>query len=261
MKDGLSRFTLTTLGAGVCLALPSLASAAPVVEDLSQGSGSFYQRAEVREESGGSLVLFNQVQENQNEIKRLRGQIEELRYQLDQQRQLAQERYLDLEQRLQAGGAGGSGDPAGDSDEGSAGGTASQADDTGEPTTSNEARAAYQDAFAKVQARDFPAAITAFEAFVSKHPNSGLTANGHYWLGELYSAQTELEQASSAFERVIQDFPQSSKVPDALYKLGLLRARQGKAEESRGLLERVRNEYPDSSAAGLASDFLNRTAG
>ena len=38
MKDGLSRLTLTTLGAGLCLALPPLASAAPVVEDLSQGS-------------------------------------------------------------------------------------------------------------------------------------------------------------------------------------------------------------------------------
>jgi tol-pal system protein YbgF len=138
--------------------------------------------------------------------------------------------------------------------------SASESSAGSEPTTSNEARAAYQAAFAKVQARDFPAAITAFENFVADYPNSGLTANGHYWLGELYSAQTELDKASAAFEKVIQNFPQSSKMPDALYKQGLLRARQGKPDESRALLERVRNEYPDSSAAGLANDFLNRSA-
>ncbi|WP_168012964.1 tol-pal system protein YbgF [Halomonas salinarum] len=258
MKDGLSRSTLTTLGAGLCLALPPLVSAAPVVEDLSQGSGNFYQRAEVREESSGSLVLFNQVQENQDEIKRLRGQIEELRYQLEQQNKMAQERYLQLEKRIE-------------SNSGSAGGTAGQGDSqqegnqagasaSSEPGTSNDARSAYQAAFSKVQAREFPAAISAFEAFVADYPDSGLTANGHYWLGELYSAQTELDKASAAFERVIQDFPQSSKMPDALYKLGLLRARQGKPDESRALLERVGEEFPDSSAAGLASDFLNRSA-
>ncbi|WP_458525750.1 tol-pal system protein YbgF [Onishia taeanensis] len=258
MKDGLSRFTLTTLGAGLCLALPAVVSAAPVVEDLSQGSGSFYQQAEVREESGGTLVLFNQVQENQSEIKRLRGQIEELRYQLEQQRQLAQERYLDLEERLKAGGELATGDEKVDPE---AAREVAKAPAGSEPATSNDARDAYQAAFAKVQARDFPAAISAFEAFVGDYPNSGLTANGHYWLGELYSAQTELEQASKAFDHVIQDFPQSSKVPDALYKLGLLRARQGKPDESRALLERVREEYPESSAAGLANDFLNRSAG
>lgn len=260
MKDGLSRFTLTTLGAGLCLALPPLASAAPVVEDLSQGSGNFYQRAEVREESGGSLVLFNQVQENQEEIKRLRGQIEELRYQLDQQQKMAQQRYLDLEKRIQSGESAAATDSAAaNTDEGAD--TATNASSgSGEPGTSSEARAAYQAAFAKVQARDFPAAITAFENFVADYPNSGLTANGHYWLGELYSAQTELDKASAAFEKVIQNFPQSSKMPDALYKQGLLRARQGKPDESRALLERVRKEYPDSSAAGLANDFLNRSA-
>ncbi|WP_136254543.1 tol-pal system protein YbgF [Onishia niordana] len=259
MKDGLSRSTLTTLGAGLCLALPPLVSAAPVVEDLSQGSGNFYQRAEVREESSGNLVLFNQVQENQDEIKRLRGQIEELRYQLEQQNKMAQERYLQLEKQIESNTGSGGVDPAGAMGEG-VGQQEGGASAGSEATTSSDARSAYQAAFSKVQAREFPAAISAFESFVADYPDSGLTANGHYWLGELYSAQTELDKASAAFERVIQDFPQSTKMPDALYKLGLLRARQGKPDESRALLERVGEEFPDSSAAGLASDFLNRSA-
>lgn len=245
MKHGLKGLC----GAGA-LVLPLSVWAAPVVEDLS-AQNSFYQQAQVRESSGGSLALFNQLQENQRQIKELRGQIEELRYQLDQQRQLAQQRFLDLEQRIQASGVG----------------SGVQAPDTGVDTDAatavasdgEDGRQAYQAAFAKVQARDFDAAIAAFEAFVSDYPQSSLRPNGYYWLGELYSARSELEPAAQAFTTVIEDYPQSNKVPDALYKLGLLRARQGQPDASKQLLERVQAEHPDSRAADMASDFLNQS--
>ncbi|GGX79221.1 tol-pal system protein YbgF [Litchfieldella qijiaojingensis] len=244
-------------GAGA-LVLPLSVWAAPVVEDLTEQPRSFYDQTEVREEAGGNLVLFNQLQENQREIQQLRGQLEELRYQLEQLRRLSQERYLDLEERFMAGGA--------LTDEGQAG-TQVDADVAREVATApsrasalnGDAQAAYQQAFQHVQNRDFPAAIEAFEAFVGNYPDNSLTANGYYWLGELYSAQSDLEPAAQAFERVINDHPQSNKVPDALYKLGLLRARQGQPEASRELLTRVRNDYPESSAAGMANDFLNQS--
>lgn len=247
MKHGLKGLC----GAGA-LVLPLSVWAAPVVEDLS-AQNSFYQQAQVREAPGGSLTLFNQLQENQRQIRELRGQVEELRYQIDQQRQLAQERYLELEQRIQA--AGGVNAP----------GNAAQAPqanvDAGAATAvaGDDGRQAYQAAFAKVQARDFDAAITAFEAFVNDYPQSSLRPNGYYWLGELYSARSELEPAAQAFTTVIEDYPQSNKVPDALYKLGLLKARQGQPDASKQLLERVQAEYPDSGAAGMASDFLNQS--
>lgn len=243
MKHGLKGLC----GAGA-LVLPLSVWAAPVVEDLS-AQNSFYQQAQVRESSGGSLTLFNQLQENQRQIRELRGQVEELRYQLDQQRQLAQERYLELEQRIQAGSTGSTTQtPNANVDAGAAAAVAS-----------DDGRQAYQAAFAKVQARDFDAAITAFEAFVNDYPQSSLRPNGYYWLGELYSARSELEPAAQAFTTVIEDYPQSNKVPDALYKLGLLKARQGQPEASKQLLEQVQAQYPDSRAAGMASDFLNQS--
>ena len=123
---------------------------------------------------------------------------------------------------------------------------------------SEDARQTYQDAFAHVQARRFDEAIAAFEAFVEAYPDTSLTANGHYWLGELYAAEGELDAAEQAFTRVIDNYDGSSKVPDALYKLGLVKARQGEAEESRAFLEKVQDDYPQSSAAGLADDFLRQ---
>lgn len=226
----------------------------PIVEDRTAQPRGFLDQAEVREEPGGSLVLYNQLQEHQREIQQLRGQIEELRHQLEQLRNQTRQQYQDLDERLVAGGAGIEASSQVDAE------SARQVAQTPSPSgNSADAQAAYQAAFSKVQARQFEEAIADFEAFVTAYPDTSLTANGYYWLGELHSAEANLEQAESAFRQVIDNHSQSSKVPDALYKLGLIKARQGELEESRGLLERVRDDYPDSSAAGLANDFLRQS--
>ncbi|TFH86139.1 tol-pal system protein YbgF [Billgrantia azerbaijanica] len=255
MKHGLKRLC----GAGALVLplsvwQPVIAQQGPVVEDLRAQPSTFLDQAAVREEAGGSLVIFNQVQQHEEEIRQLRGQVEELRHQLERLRSQTRQQYMDLDERLMAGSAGIEADPAVDED------TARQVVETPSPSgTSADAQAAYQAAFGHVQAREFGEAIRAFEAFVAQYPNSSLTANGYYWLGELHSAEANLEAAEAAFRRVIDGFPQSSKLPDALYKLGLVKARQGEPEESRALLERVRDDFPDSSAAGLANDFLRQS--
>ncbi len=230
---------------------------AQVVEDLSDQAKSFYEQTEVRQGSSGSLVLFNQVQEHQREIQRLRGEIEELRYQFEQSKRLSQQRYLELEKRLNAVGSTTRGEPSSrpqvDQD------SANQVTEIAGGSNEEAAKSAYRDAFDKVQARDFPAATGAFESFVAQYPDSSLAANGYYWLGELYSSDGELDKAATAFQRVIDDFSESSKAPDAMYKLGLLRARQGQPEDSRRLLEQVQKEHPQSSAANLAKQFLNQS--
>jgi len=253
-------------GAGA-LVLPLSVWAAPVVDDLSVNQQrNLYQQAQARPEAGGNLVLFNQLQDNQRQLQELRGQIEELRYQLEQQKSLAQERYLELEKRIEAiaasGGTGGAPDSpsqASSGDSGTSGSAESSDGGAAASAASQQARDAYQAAFQKVQARDFDAALTAFETFVNDYPDSPLRANGYYWLGELYSARSELEPAAQSFTTVIEDYPQSNKVPDALYKLGLLKARQGQPEASKQLLNRVQQEYPDSNAASMAGDFLNQS--
>lgn len=228
----------------------------PVVEDLTAQPRSFLQQAETREEAGGTLVIFNQVQQHEEEIRQLRGQVEELRHQLEQLRRQSQQQYLDLEDRLASAPAGVGVDAPVQVDEQAARQVAQSPSPSG---ASPETQEAYQQAFARVQAREFSEAISAFEQFVVDHPDSSLTANAYYWLGELHAAEGRLDDAEREFRTVLDDFPQSNKVPDSLYKLGLLKARQGEPEVSRELLERVRDDYPESTAAGLADDFLRQS--
>ncbi|MFP4263503.1 MAG: tol-pal system protein YbgF [Halomonas sp.] len=257
MRHGLKRLC----GAGALVLplsvwLPATAQQ-PVVEDLNEQSGSFYQQTETRESGGGSLVMFNQVQEHQEELRRLRGQVEELRHQLEQLRSQTRQQYMDLEDRLATMPSGMGSAPAEESVDADAARQVSES--TVDDAIDADVQEAYQEAFAHVQERDFDRAIDAFEAFVGDHPDSRLTPNAHYWLGELHAAEGRLEPAEAAFTTVLEEYPESSKVPDALYKLGLLKARQGDPEASRELLERVREEYAESTAAGLAGDFLRQS--
>ncbi|GHB09369.1 tol-pal system protein YbgF [Salinicola rhizosphaerae] len=284
MKHGLKRLC----GAGALVLPLSVWAQQPVVDDLTGQSSGFYNQTEARESSGGTLTILNQLQDNRQQIQQLRGQVEELRYQLEQLKQQTQNQYLDLDDRISGGGStsdtgadsamtGGSAatdsgstvDSAAASDVTNGGQAAAAAAPSSETGTSapaasggsGEGRDAYQAAFQKVQSRQFDAAISAFQQFISDYPQSSLVSNAHYWLGELYSAQSQLDSAADAFDTVINDYPQSNKVPDALYKLGLLKARQGDTSGSRELLQRVRSDYPDSNAAQMAGDFLNQTGG
>lgn len=266
MKHGLKRLC----GAGalvlpLSVGLPALAQQ-PVVEDLTTQPSTFYQQTETREAAGGSLVIFNQVQEHQEELRRLRGQVEELRHQLDQLRSQTRQQYMDLEDRLASVSSVSAGISQPAPEEASDERPGSEAVGRGEEATTaspndedSDAQAAYQEAFASVQAREFDAAIASFEDFVDDYPQSRLTPNAHYWLGELHAAEGRLEPAETAFSTVLEAYPESNKVPDALYKLGLLKARQGQPEQSRQLLERVREAHPESTAAGLAGDFLRQS--
>lgn len=268
MRQGLKR--VCRAGALVLLlavVMPALGQQ-PVIRDLTGGSsGSLYDRAATREDGNGNLVLFNQVQQHQEELRQLRGQVEELRHQLEQLRRQTRQQYLDLEDRLAAvmeardSVAVTPPDDAREEAQAALQEEEAVAEVARTPPAegaSADAQAAYQAAFARVQSREFDEAIGAFERFVDEYPDSSLTANAHYWLGELHSAEGNLGEAEEAFSTVLDDHPGSNKVPDTLYKLGLLKARQGQPGESRTLLERVREEYPDSSAAGLAGDFLRQ---
>jgi len=252
-------------GAGALL-LPLSVLAAPTVEDLTGQSNSLYQQANTRLSGGGTLTLLNQLDEQAQEIARLRGRIDELEYQFKRLTEMSQQRYLDLEQRVSGGASAGENGQVVDSQAAaavtggaSAGGTAST-NGVSNADSGAAAQKDYENAFAKVQSRDFDGAIVAFEAFVVDHGDSNLAANAHYWLGELYSAKNQLDASAQAFETVISEFSQSSKVPDAMYKLGLVKARQGKAQESRSLLEKLVQQYPDSKAGTMAKDFLSSGA-
>ncbi|UTW13699.1 tol-pal system protein YbgF [Marinobacterium rhizophilum] len=252
---------------GLLLALsPAAVLAAdpvPVIEIVpgpgqSQSSGRAGQAFATQE-----AQLMMMLQQLQDEVRSLRGQVESQQYELDRMQKDQLERYRDLDRRLGAlitGAAAAPVVPELNSDTALPGAGALAPEAPGAvaaasaPASANDDQA-YQAAFALVRERKFDEAASAFERFVQDYPASTRLANAHYWLGEIYLAQQKLELSQGAFVRVVEDFPGSTKLPDALYKLGVLNHQRGNAAESARYFERVIHDFPQSSAARLAQNF------
>ncbi|EZP31528.1 tol-pal system protein YbgF [Pseudomonas sp. RIT288] len=267
----------------LALSLAPLAAwaAVPVVDDNSgyNNSGSSYPPAGYGTNgayAGGAAsapasaqgMLFNQLQQMQDQISRQQGVIEELQNQVARMKQESLERYQDLDRRIGSGVA-----PAATPENSSAGGDASAAAGaaagagaaaaqapaaSSEPGDPAKEKLYYDAAFDLIKAKDFDKASQAFSAFLRKYPNSQYAGNAQYWLGEVNLAKGDLQGAGQAFAKVSQLYPKHAKVPDSLYKLADVERRLGHADKVKGILQQVVSQYPGTSAAQLAQRDLQR---
>jgi tol-pal system protein YbgF len=215
--------------------------------------------------------LFYQIQILQQELRELRGLVEEQTYIIQKLQQDQRRQYVDLDRRVVAlfpnrPAPGPSPVPVEDIQ-------AEQTDvesnlESALPNLSTSRvasrldvkpaseRQAYAQAIEWMRAKRFADSSAAFEQLIVDYPNGQFTPNAFYWLGELNLATANVESARQNFVQVIRLYPDHQKVPDALYKLGVLYFQLGDETESRKYLGQVEAEYPQSSAGALAKRYL-----
>lgn len=218
--------------------------------------------------SGGSQAnaeLFYMIQQLQGEVRRLQGEVEEQRNQIDRLSKQARDRYIDLDQRILKLSSDLAQNPApasaGASANDSGGESAAVQQKAYRPPSAQE-----REAYDRIQAliredKKFDEAINGLYDFIDQYQEGDLTVNAYYWLGEVYLAENQLEQAKQAFTIVATRYGDHRKASDAVYKLGVTLDRQGEAEEASRRMETVIRNYPDSNAASLAKKYLNNKRG
>lgn len=200
------------------------------------------------------FALYQQIQQLQQQVRDLNGQVDTLEYKLKQQEQGQRDLYKNLDKRistLENSGASGS----------STAGDVAGATDASTANVDPAIQSAYMDGFNKLKAGQYDQAVTAFKQFVSDHPDTPLTANAWYWLGEASYVQQDLDQSQNAFETVVNRFKASPRIPAALYKIGLIESAQGHDDDARATFQRVVDDYPDSDVASQAKSKLGNAAG
>lgn len=211
------------------------------------------------------LTLKLDTMEREN--RELRGDVENLQYQLQQLERKQRDLYLDIDQRL-SGGPGNAVPPApgvGAQTPPPAGNVSAppvQPPPTASADPSQiqaEYKAAY-DLLSPSQKR-YQDAARAFATFLQRYPNDDLAPNAQYWLGEAHYVSQHNKEALAAFEQVVQRYPSSNKVPGALFKIGRLQQVLGRRSAAIESYRRVVRDYPNSSAAGLAQDQLKKLGG
>jgi tol-pal system protein YbgF len=208
--------------------------------------------------------MFDLVELLQRELQQLRGQVEELNYNLERLKQDQKQRYLDLDRRVVSL----SSQPSVANETQVATVVSQTPQDGNEPALGQVIvaqetydpeveKAAYNAAFTLIRERQYDASIVALQAFVNDFRQGALLGNAHYWLGEVYMVQGDASLAAESFEIVIGEFPEHRKIPDALYKAGVAYQNIGNVVKANQMLQRVLQEYPDSSAARLAHERVN----
>lgn len=232
------------LGATGLTAMPAMAD-----------SGNTSQPLRLAQNNNGSNLfgLYKKIQQLQQQVRELKGQVDTLQYKLKQNEQGQRDLYKNLDKRLsnlENGGSGATGTAAGS---GQSGGND---DGSGASDVDSATHSAYMDGFNKLKNGQYDAAIGAFKQFVSQHPDTSLTDNAWYWLGEAYYVQQQFDNAENAFDTVVNKFNNSSKVPAALYKIGLILVAHNQIDNAKSTLQRVVDQYPDSNAADRAKQKL-----
>lgn len=285
------RKSLGLIAAVVCGQV--MAAGAPVEELSNNGYRPASQAAAPAPQAAPNQALIDlhyDLQGLRDEVRQLRGIVEEQANELRELRQRQMDDYQDLDRRLSARqdsspapmsstqfGQGSGSAPGGvnSGQQSSQGGfetvdtdsfyssPAAPADNgyNGAAQTQNQQQddqseaQAYTATYNLLKARKIDEAVAGFTNLVAKYPNGKYTANAYYWLGEIHLLQNNLPEAEKAFSMVTRNFPIHRKAADATFKLGKVYHQMGQADKARNLLQQVANG--NSSAAPLARAYLN----
>jgi len=114
----------------------------------------------------------------------------------------------------------------------------------------------YQSAYQDYTQGNFALAIQGFREYLRNFPQTDLSDNATYWIGESYYRQGMFQRAIGQFEAVLEGYPRSDKVPSALLKKGYAHLELGQRNPAVGELRRVIRDFPNSDEANLARERL-----
>lgn len=115
----------------------------------------------------------------------------------------------------------------------------------------------YNKAYKSFLAGNYVQSEAEFADYVKRYPNSDLSDNSQYWLGEALANQGKPREAASAFEVMVDKYPGSSKAPSALWRAAQLWEQQGDKKNMLKILRKIRENYPSSYEASLAQEKMD----
>jgi tol-pal system protein YbgF len=265
---------------------------APVVTVTGQAAGSSLEARVTKLErvlDGQALAdLLTRIQRLQEDVQKLRGDLEVQGNDINGIKQRQRDLYLDIDRRLQqlesaaanaklapatsqppltapplAGVAPGAGAPMPAMSPGMAPAAApppamASVTPASPPANPDQEQTAYQKAFNLLKDGHYDDAIAAFHDMLSAYPGGKLADNAQYWIGEAHFAARRFREAADEFSKVINNYPQSPKVPDAMLKLGFSYYELADWAKARDTLEQLKGRYPQSTAAQLADRRLQK---
>jgi len=194
-----------------------------------------------------SVYIEDRMNQLQQTVTMLTGQVEQLQYQNQQLKQQLEKMQTDYDFRIDQleKGKGGAPRPPGPAPTAPppppGHGPAASATPPGGGAQGEQL---YNDALKLLWEGDYAGAERGFKAFVQNNPKHALAGNAQYWLGETYYARHDYQNAMVAFAEGYKVYKTSPKGPDNLLKLGITLAGMKKKQEACAVFQRFNQDYP-----------------
>jgi len=206
------------------------------------------------------IDLTYQMQVLQQEVMSLRGLVEQLGHDIQKSKSIQEDRYLELDRRLQNQSASHQAATAG-ADSGTGSADLASAPELSPAIADEELKAEqsyYDEGLTSIRARDYDQAIASLRSVIEHYPTGVYAPNAYYWIGEVHAAKPDpdYEAARQALVQVIKSYPSSNKVPDAAFKLGKVYDLMGDCQRAKAALGDVATTYSTKSAGKLAERYL-----
>ncbi|HKB80968.1 MAG TPA: tol-pal system protein YbgF [Thermoanaerobaculia bacterium] len=253
--------------------LAQVKRSAAAKEDVQNVNQRIAQQTQELLKSNAALVAkVDQIQERLNNAQ---GGVEQTNYRLDQLTQQLTQSQHDIED-LKAAAARAAAVPQPGAPQGAMPATmpgtvpatataapalqppASQVEVTPPPASTEDPREVYQTAYRDYQRGNYDLAITGFRDFINRYPDSELSVNAQYWIGESLYSQKKYMDAIDQFDVVVQKYPRSEKAPAALLKKGYSYQAMNQRPQAIVQYQYVVHEYPNSHEASLAKERLRQ---
>jgi tol-pal system protein YbgF len=126
------------------------------------------------------------------------------------------------------------------------------------PPAANPAdeKSSYDQAFVALKDGRYAESARRFQAFIDQYPQSELTPNAYYWLGESYYVTQNYPISLNTFQKLLAQYPNGQKAPDALLKIGYCQYEMKQWDSAEATLNQVLQRYPNTIIANLAQGRL-----
>lgn len=114
----------------------------------------------------------------------------------------------------------------------------------------------YRTAYEDYMRSNYDLASQGFREYLRRFPDTELSDNALYWIGECLDAQDQPDEALGVFSEVLETYPNSDKAAAAQLKKGLLYLKKGDNGQGVVHLQYVVYEHPGSKEADLARERL-----
>lgn len=229
------------------------------VDELRQQSDGMAGRLAKLEEDAKAqpvLALVAEIEKLREEIRNLRGQVETLGNNIEGVAKRQRDMYVDLDQRLRRFEQPGAVIAPTPGAAAPAAGAAAVAEAPKPASTaagvSVEENETYERAQGQRRIGNYQGAITAFQAFIAKHPKSTLAPRAQYWIGDSYFNLRDFKNAIASQQKLVATYPDSSSVPDALLNMASAQLEAGDNPAARKTMDGLIARYPSSEAAEKA---------